>query len=64
LFILYSIYSRIVSKKIDLLEKNLEENYRDRIVLKHINAVEGNKFAECINNFYQKLEEEILIEKT
>jgi len=48
-----------IGKKINLLEKNLGKKYTDRIVLKHINAVEGNIFAESINKFYQKLEEEI-----
>ena len=36
--------------------------YRERIILTHMNAVEGNKFAEEANKFYKKLSEEIKFE--
>jgi coenzyme F420-reducing hydrogenase delta subunit len=51
-----------VEKKIDLLEINLGKKYSDRVILKHMNAVEGNKFAASINEFYKKLDEAVLIE--
>ncbi|MFX1391567.1 MAG: hydrogenase iron-sulfur subunit [Promethearchaeota archaeon] len=44
-----------VEKKISLLKIIIPMKYRERIILKHMNAVEGNKFAEVVNKFYEKL---------
>ena len=49
-------------KKIQLLKEVLGPKYANRIILKHMNAVEGNKFAEVINKFYNQLSEEIKFE--
>ena len=51
-----------VGKKIKLLKEVLGPKYANRIILKHMNAVEGNKFAEVINEFYNQLKEEIKYE--
>jgi len=51
-----------VEKKISLLKNIIPTKYRERIILKHMNAVEGNKFAEVANKFYKKLLEEVKFE--
>jgi len=51
-----------VGNKIKLLKNIILPKYRDRIVLEHMNAVEGNKFAEISNKFYKKLLEEVKFE--
>jgi heterodisulfide reductase subunit A len=51
-----------IEKKIQLLKKALGSKYSNRIILKHMNAVEGTKFAEDINEFYSQLMEEIKYE--
>ncbi|MFX1445292.1 MAG: hydrogenase iron-sulfur subunit [Promethearchaeota archaeon] len=51
-----------VEKKIQLLREILGPKYGNRIILKHMNAVEGNKFAEVINEFYNQLAEEVKFE--
>lgn len=49
-------------KKVLLLKNVLGEKYANRVMLKNLNAVEGNKFAEILNNFYDQLSEEIKYE--
>jgi len=49
-------------KKIQLLKKILDRRYGHRVILKHLNAIEGNKFAEILNKFYNQLVEEIKFE--
>ncbi|MFX1391743.1 MAG: hydrogenase iron-sulfur subunit, partial [Promethearchaeota archaeon] len=51
-----------VGNKIRLLKNVISPKYRDRIILEHINAVQGNKFAEITNAFFEKLKEEIKFE--
>ena len=51
-----------IQKKIQLLKNILGPKYSNRIILKHMNAVEGNKFAEIVNRFYSQLSEEIKFE--
>ncbi|MFW9877950.1 MAG: hydrogenase iron-sulfur subunit [Candidatus Thorarchaeota archaeon] len=51
-----------VEKKIVLLQNIIPMKYRERIILTHMNAVEGNKFAEEANKFYKKLSEEVKFE--
>ncbi|MFW9879425.1 MAG: hydrogenase iron-sulfur subunit, partial [Candidatus Thorarchaeota archaeon] len=51
-----------VEKKLLLLQNIIPMKYRERIILKHMNAVEGNKFAEIANKFYEKLLEEVKFE--
>jgi len=51
-----------VEKKITILKNIIPTKYRERIILKHMNAVEGNKFAEVANKFYKKLLEEVKFE--
>ncbi|MFX0081160.1 MAG: hydrogenase iron-sulfur subunit [Candidatus Hodarchaeota archaeon] len=51
-----------VKKKIMLLKNIILPKYKDRIVLEHLNAVEGTKFAEISNKLYNKLVEEIKFE--
>lgn len=51
-----------IEKKIKILIRILGEKYGQRIMLEHINAVEGNKFAASVNDFYNRLMEEINIE--
>ncbi|MFX0040241.1 MAG: hydrogenase iron-sulfur subunit [Promethearchaeota archaeon] len=51
-----------VEKKILLLKNIIPKKYSERIILKHMNAVEGNKFAEVANKFYRKLLEEVEFE--
>ncbi|MFW9772072.1 MAG: hydrogenase iron-sulfur subunit [Candidatus Thorarchaeota archaeon] len=51
-----------LKKKITLLKKVINPKYKDRIMLKHMNAVEGAKFAEIINEFYNQLTEEVKFE--
>ncbi|TFG12776.1 MAG: hydrogenase iron-sulfur subunit, partial [Promethearchaeota archaeon] len=51
-----------IQKKIQLMKLVLGKKYADRIILKHMNAVEGNKFAEVINEFYNQLNEAIKFE--
>ncbi|MHA1857703.1 MAG: hydrogenase iron-sulfur subunit [Promethearchaeota archaeon] len=48
-----------IGKKIKLLKEILGERYKNRILLRQMNAVEGNIFAKVINDFYEQLEEEI-----
>ncbi|MFX0188168.1 MAG: hydrogenase iron-sulfur subunit [Candidatus Hodarchaeota archaeon] len=49
-------------KKVQLLKNILRSGYKERILLEHMNAVEGNKFAEIVNEFYDKIKEEIKFE--
>ncbi|TKJ23205.1 MAG: hypothetical protein CEE43_03470 [Promethearchaeota archaeon Loki_b32] len=51
-----------VENKIRLLKNIISPKYKDRIILEHLNAVEGNKFAEISNKFYNQLLEEIKFE--
>ena len=51
-----------VENKIRLLRNIISPKYRARIILEHMNAVEGNKFAEMANKFYIQLLEEIKYE--
>ncbi|TFG07694.1 MAG: FAD-dependent oxidoreductase [Promethearchaeota archaeon] len=51
-----------IEKKIQLLKSMLGEKYANRLILKHLNAVEGNKLAHVINHFYDQLAEEIKLE--
>ncbi len=51
-----------VENKIRLLKNIISPKYRERIILEHMNAVEGNKFAEMANKFYIQLLEEIKYE--
>ncbi|MFX1393893.1 MAG: FAD-dependent oxidoreductase [Promethearchaeota archaeon] len=51
-----------VQKKINILKKILGWRYSNRIILKHMNAVEGMKFAEILNKFYKQLSEAIKFE--
>jgi len=51
-----------IRNKVRLLKNIILPKYKDRIVLEHLNAVEGNKFAEISNKFYNKLVEEIKFE--
>ena len=51
-----------VEKKLMLLKNIIPKKYSERIILKHMNAVEGNKFAEIVNKFYDKLLEEVEFE--
>ena len=51
-----------IEKKIQLLKQVLGPKFANRIILKHMNAVEGNKFAVVINEFYNQLTEEIKYE--
>ena len=51
-----------VQKKIQLMKLVLGPKYANRIILKHMNAVEGTKFAEVINEFYNQLNEAIKFE--
>ncbi|MFX1304445.1 MAG: hydrogenase iron-sulfur subunit [Promethearchaeota archaeon] len=51
-----------VENKIKLLKNIIPPKYKDRIVIEHMNAVEGNRFAEISNKFYKKLQEEIKFE--
>jgi heterodisulfide reductase subunit A len=49
-------------KKIELLKKVIIPKYKNRIILKHMNAVEGVRFAEIVNEFYNLLAEEVEFE--
>ncbi|MFW9828696.1 MAG: hydrogenase iron-sulfur subunit [Candidatus Thorarchaeota archaeon] len=51
-----------VGNKVKLLKNIISPKYTDRILLEHINAVQGNKFAEISNAFFEKLKEEIKYE--
>ncbi|MFX1311861.1 MAG: hydrogenase iron-sulfur subunit, partial [Promethearchaeota archaeon] len=51
-----------IEKKIKILKNIIGEKFSKRIILEHLNAVEGNKFAEIVNNFYLQLSEEIKFE--
>ena len=51
-----------IEKKILLLKSIFPKKYSERIMLKHLNAVEGNKFAEVVNKFYNQLLEEVKFE--
>ncbi|MFX1233287.1 MAG: hydrogenase iron-sulfur subunit [Promethearchaeota archaeon] len=44
-------------KKITLLKRILNPKYSNRIIFKNLNAVEGHKFAEIANKFYNILKE-------
>jgi len=48
-----------VQKKVDLLKKVLGPRLSRRIIIKNLNAVEGSKFTNTINKFYNLLTEEI-----
>jgi heterodisulfide reductase subunit A len=49
-------------KKVQLLKKVLGPGLSWRIIIENLNAVEGNKFANTINKFYNLLQEEIQFE--
>ncbi|TFF95316.1 MAG: hydrogenase iron-sulfur subunit, partial [Promethearchaeota archaeon] len=49
-------------KRVDILKNIIGSNYTNRICFKHMNAVEGSKFSEMINDFYSKLKEEVKYE--
>ncbi len=51
-----------IENKIRLLKNVIDPKYKDRIILKHLNAVEGNKFADTANKLYNNLLEEIKYE--
>jgi len=51
-----------ILRKIQLLKKILGPRLGSRIIIKNLNAIEGLKFAEIVNKFYNILEEEIKIE--
>jgi len=51
-----------IENKIKLLKRILGPKYNNRIILEHMNAVEGAKFAEVVNKFYEELSEEIKFE--
>lgn len=51
-----------VQKKVQILKTMLGWQYGHRIILKHMNAVEGNKLADIFNRFYDQLSEEIKYE--
>ena len=51
-----------IENKIKILKNLLGVNFSKRIILEHMNAVEGNKFAEIVNSFYLELSEEIKFE--
>jgi heterodisulfide reductase subunit A len=51
-----------IQRKIKILKKVLGPKYTNRVILKHLNAVEGNKFSEIINNFYEQLKGEVKLE--
>ncbi|TFG00854.1 MAG: hydrogenase iron-sulfur subunit [Promethearchaeota archaeon] len=51
-----------IERKVNILKNILEDKHRKHIVLKHINAVEGNEFANCVNDLYEELEGAINIE--
>ncbi len=51
-----------IGNKIKLLKEIISPKYKDRILLEHMNAVEGVKFAEISNSFFQKLKEEVKFE--
>ena len=51
-----------IKKKVLLLKNTLGSKYANRVIIKHMNAVEGNKFAGIINEFYNQLTEEIKFE--
>jgi len=51
-----------IENKIRLLKNIISPKYKDRIILEHMNAVEGNKFAEIVNKFYDYLIEEVKFE--
>ncbi len=46
-----------VRKKVHLLKSILGPKFAHRVILKHVNAVEGSKFSEIIQKFYKELEE-------
>ncbi len=51
-----------IENKIKILKNVLGKKFFGRIILEHMNAVEGNKFAEIVNKFYTQLSEEIKFE--
>ncbi|MFX0018775.1 MAG: FAD-dependent oxidoreductase [Promethearchaeota archaeon] len=51
-----------VQKKVKLLKKILSPRLSRRIIIKNLNAVEGSKFTNTINKFYNILTEEIRFE--
>ncbi|NVM35025.1 MAG: hydrogenase iron-sulfur subunit [Candidatus Lokiarchaeota archaeon] len=51
-----------VENKIRLLRNIISPKYKDRIILEHMNAVEGKRFAEISIKFYNQLLEEIKYE--
>lgn len=51
-----------IGNKINLLKNILGPKYSNRVLIKHLNAVEGNKFTEILNKFYDQLSEEIKFE--
>ena len=46
-----------VRKKVHLLKSILGQEYSRRVMLKHVNAVEGIRFSQMIQKFYKDLEE-------
>ena len=51
-----------INNKIKLLKEILGPKYSNRVILEHMNAVEGSKFTEIVNKFYNHLVEEIKFE--
>ena len=51
-----------VQKKVNLLKKVLGPRLSRRIIIRNLNAVEGAKFSNTINKFYNILSEEIRFE--
>ena len=51
-----------VQKKVNLLKKVLGPRLSKRIIVENLNAVEGAKFTNSINKFYNLLAEEIKYE--
>jgi len=51
-----------VQKKVNILKNILGWKYSNRIILKRMNAVEGNKFVEILNRFDKQLSEVIKFE--
>jgi len=51
-----------IENKIKLLKNIMTPKYSNRVILKNMNAVEGSKFVEIVNDFYEQLSEEIKFE--
>jgi len=44
-----------VERKLELLKRNLGNRFKESIILKHFSGIEGNEFANAVNEFYNKL---------